>query len=294
MHLLDSENRLQIWTPAKLNFHLEILGKRPDHYHEIRTFMVPISLYDILEFELSDNNQIELWCDDPTLTAGQDNLILKAANLLKSYSKCNSGVRIRLYKRIPWQAGLGGGSSNAAATLLGLNKFWRLGLKKNTLHEFASQLGSDINFFLEESPAWCSGRGEQVVKTTISVPYFCLIIKPDFGLSTAKVYSHLSLTDHKHINKETPRAFGDLKTFLRNDLEKPACLLEPALKGIFKGLKNSGSELMLLSGSGSAVFSLHSSKQDALNCAHNLLETETSGCIQKVFFAGPDTTCSFQ
>lgn len=295
MRLVESENRLQIWSPAKLNFFLEILGKRPDGYHEISTFMVPISLYDILELESQNDGEIRLWCDASDLSTGPDNLVIKAAKLLQEQTGTGLGANLSLYKRIPWQAGLGGGSSNAAATLLGLNQLWNLGLTKPTLQELAARLGSDVPFFLEEGAAWCSGRGEKTKKENFKVPYCALIVQPEFGLSTAGVYAQL--TPGKNTPKTAPGApgdFEDISAFLFNRLEEPAIALDSRLEGILHSMRNAGGEFVQLSGSGSAIFSLHSHPQQAIDCARNLLSDPSCTWIQRVFFASQDTTCAFQ
>ena len=157
---------LAVHTPAKLNLSLEVLGRRPDGYHELETVMVSIGLYDTLLFTEDRAHETRLRCHSVVtqsrhrseLSSGPDNLIVQAAELLRQTTGCDRGVTIDLWKRIPMQAGLGGGSSDAAATLVGLNRFWQLGLSSSELHDLASQLGSDVNFFLD-SPIAANARG---------------------------------------------------------------------------------------------------------------------------------------
>src|SRR5204862_191711 len=131
------------------NLHLSVLGRRPDGYHELETVMASIGLYDTLSFEPQDG-RTELICEGADgLAADESNLVLRAARLICSESQIDRGARIRLTKRIPMQAGLGGGSSNAAAALVGLNHLWDLGLSSDELHRLAAQLGSDVNFFID-------------------------------------------------------------------------------------------------------------------------------------------------
>src|SRR5690242_13428626 len=152
---------MQILAPAKINLSLRILGKRPDGFHEIETLISPISLSDRIDIE-KQNRWIDFSCDDPTLSSGEDNLVVRVAKLFFERAKVKSGVSIRLEKKIPHGAGLGGGSSDAAATLRGLNQFFGTKLSRDDLTKLASAIGSDVPFFLNESTAICKGRGEIV------------------------------------------------------------------------------------------------------------------------------------
>src|SRR5437868_1794746 len=136
-----------VWAPAKVNLYLEVLAKRSDGYHEIATLMVAVSLYDALEFKEEISGEILLQCDQPGLGTGPENLVVRAALLLRERTGCTRGVHIRLAKRIPLAAGLAGGSTDAAATLTGLNDLWHLGLKTSELTALAAELGSDVAFF---------------------------------------------------------------------------------------------------------------------------------------------------
>src|SRR5262245_37915390 len=153
---------LLVWAPAKVNLFLEVLGKRADGYHELATLMVAVSLHDTLEFKEESSPQVQLHCDHPDLSTGSENLICRAAELLRRRAGCECGARIRLWKRIPMAAGLAGGSTDAAATLHGLNALWRLGLSGTELAALGAELGSDVPFFFATPAAWCTGRGEQV------------------------------------------------------------------------------------------------------------------------------------
>ena len=163
MRLCFQGPSLVVHTPAKLNLFLEVLGRRPDGYHELETVIVSIGLYDTLLFTEEASQRTRLRCrlalaqplavQQRTSLAGEDNLVLRAAALLREQTGCRRGARIELIKRIPLQAGLGGGSSDAAATLVGLNRFWNLQLTAGQLHDLAAQLGSDVNFFLDSPQA---------------------------------------------------------------------------------------------------------------------------------------------
>src|SRR3954447_16792058 len=151
---------MQLRAPAKINLSFRILARRGDGFHEIETLMAPISLHDVLTIE--PNESIEFTCDDPSLATSHDNLVVKAARVF------GRGARIHLEKRIPHGAGLGGGSSDAASVLLGLNEIYRTNLPREALAEMAAQIGSDVPFFVFESAARCRGRGDVVVPTSLT------------------------------------------------------------------------------------------------------------------------------
>lgn len=184
---------LVVDTPAKLNLFLDVRGKRPDGYHELETLMVSIGLFDTLRFSPRAKGiglqvrSAEAGCAD--LSSGPDNLVLRAASRLAAEADCDQGVSIELEKRIPLQSGLGGGSSDAAAALVGLNRFWKLNLSQEKLHQLAAELGSDVNFFLDSHPlAVCRGRGERVDPARLGAPLHFVLVRPRTGLSTADVF----------------------------------------------------------------------------------------------------------
>jgi 4-diphosphocytidyl-2-C-methyl-D-erythritol kinase len=185
----DDAAVLKLAAPAKINFYLEVLGRRSDGYHEIETFMTPLALADELTFTAA--LELTLTCDDPSLPLDENNLVLKAARLLQHQRPGSSGAHIHLTKRIPTAAGLGGGSSDAATTLRGLNQLWQLDLSDEELIGLAAQLGSDVPFFLYGSSAWCEGRGDWVTATKVECEIPLLLICPVIGLSTAEVYQEL-------------------------------------------------------------------------------------------------------
>src|SRR5712691_10682634 len=179
---------VMVWAPAKVNLYLEVLAKRSDGYHLIETLMVAVSLYDTLEFKEDASGEIQLQCDQPDLATGPENLIVRAAQLLRERTGCKRGVQIRLAKRIPLAAGLAGGSTDAAATLAGLNQLWQLDLKIMELSALAADIGSDAAFFFATPAAWCTGRGEQVAPIALTGPLWFVLLCPPFGISTADVY----------------------------------------------------------------------------------------------------------
>ncbi len=210
--------RVQFTAPAKINLSLAVRGKRPDGFHEIETLMAPISLADTLEIERADCG-IAFTCSDPTLPTGADNLVVRAANLFFERLDARPEVRIHLEKRVPHGAGLGGGSSDAATTLMGLNELFGARFETATLSAMAAELGSDIPFFVYRSAAVCMGRGEIVKPVEFKQALPILLIKPPFGVPTPWAYKNWAGS------KELPDVPYAAQVFpwgtLVNDLERP-------------------------------------------------------------------------
>ncbi len=202
---------MQLRAPAKINLSFRVLGRRADGFHDIETLMAPISLHDVLTIE--PNESIEFTCDDPSLPTGDDNLVVKAARLF------GRGARIHLEKRIPHGAGLGGGSSDAASALLGLNQIYGTNLPREALAKMAAEIGSDVPFFIFESAARCSGRGELVAPTRLTSAIRLLLLKPAFGVPTPWAYSRWSQSRELPGIDYAAQEFAGL-TFV-NDLERP-------------------------------------------------------------------------
>ncbi len=188
-----SKTKIIIKSPAKINLHLEVIGKREDGFHELAMIMQNIDLFDYLEFQINNEGLVKLDSDCNDLSLSSDNLIVKSANLLRKNSKIELGANIFLRKNIPIGAGLAGGSSNAAATLIGLNKLWDLNLDQETLRSLASTLGSDIPFFIDGGIQLCFGRGEILEKLDSSFEYGVILLKnPNVSVSTAETYKKYS------------------------------------------------------------------------------------------------------
>ena len=188
-----AETKIIIKSPAKINLHLEVIGKREDGFHELAMIMQNIDLSDYLELEINNEGLIKLKSDCMDLSVSTDNLIVKSANLLKKISNIDLGSNIFLRKNIPIGAGLAGGSSNAAATLIGLNKLWNLNLDQQTLCSLASSLGSDIPFFINGGLQLCFGRGEILEKLDSKLEYGVLLLKnPRVSVSTAETFKKYS------------------------------------------------------------------------------------------------------
>jgi 4-diphosphocytidyl-2-C-methyl-D-erythritol kinase len=253
-------NAMQVLAPAKINLSLKILGRRGDGFHEIETLIVPISLADKINIE-KQTRWIDFTCDDPSVPKGDENLVVRAAKAFLDSARIKSGVSIRLEKKIPNGAGLGGGSSDAAATLLALNKLLDTKLPRETLAKMAETIGSDVPFFIFQSAATCKGRGELVTSKPLRERLSILLLKPEFGVSSAWAYSHWQ------DSKEIPGvAYGiqefDGQTFV-NDLERSVFEKFVFLAELKMWLsKQVEVGAVLMSGSGSTVFAVMRSNVD--------------------------------
>lgn len=245
---------MELSAPAKINLWLSILGKRPDHFHEIETLMVPVSLADHLTLEKSAEG-IRFFCDDQSLPCDERNLAVKAAGLFFKKAAMTPAVEIRLRKVIPHGAGLGGGSSDAANVLLGLNELCGTGLDLNALSAMASEIGSDVPFFLWRTAAICRGRGERVQPVEFKQELPLLLVKPPFGVPTPWAYQRWS------DSKQIPGVLYAAQDFpwgkLQNDLERPVFekhFVLAQLKSWF--LQQPEVSGALMSGSGSTCFAV--------------------------------------
>ncbi|MDC3171113.1 4-(cytidine 5'-diphospho)-2-C-methyl-D-erythritol kinase [Prochlorococcus sp. AH-716-E13] len=212
-----STTKICVKSPAKINLHLEIIGKREDGYHELAMIMQNIDLSDYIEFENNHISEIKLNSDSKDLSLNDDNLIIKAANHIKEISKNKElGANIFLKKNIPIGAGLAGGSSNAAATLVGLNKLWDLDLDYDTILKLSAKLGSDVPFFVEGGCQFCFGRGEILEKYNSKFEYGVILLKnPKISISTLDTYKKYSLEFCPKYFTETEKTNN-----IRNDLRK--------------------------------------------------------------------------
>jgi 4-diphosphocytidyl-2-C-methyl-D-erythritol kinase len=273
MHISNYLNDVVVWAPAKVNLFLEVLRKRPDGYHDIATLMVALRLYDTLVFRASPS--LTLQCYDSRLSVGSDNLVLKAANLLRDRTACKHGASIRLIKRIPMAAGLAGGSTDAAATLMGLNQLWQTGLSSADLAKLSGEIGSDIPFFFHTPAAWCIGRGETVTPLELPSPLHFVLLCPAFGMATAAVYKNVVVPDLP-IDGEAFRsalAKGDVDNIgglLHNRLQTAAESLDPRIGEFARMLAETTPAGSLMSGSGSTLFALCRSADEAKRIAASL------------------------
>ncbi|MEM7699055.1 MAG: 4-(cytidine 5'-diphospho)-2-C-methyl-D-erythritol kinase [Verrucomicrobiota bacterium] len=246
---------ISILAPAKTNLSLEVVGKRTDGFHDIRTLMVRLSLADRLDFKKLAHGLTKLTCSDPKLEVDGNNLIIKAIRILEQELNESFPVSVHLEKQIPVAAGLGGGSSDAAATLLGLNQLFELDLSTEMLASFAASIGSDVPFFVYQQSCLCTGRGE-IVTPTEKIPTLpILLVKPGFGISAAWAYQHYQSSIEHDAYHYSTQVVNDLK--IVNDLERPVFQKFPVLGSMKTWLLDQPEiRTALLSGSGSTVFAI--------------------------------------
>ena len=276
-------SRMKLYSFAKINLGLEVYGKREDDYHEVRTLLQTIDLYDVLEFHLIPSSVIHLDGDDKRIPWDERNLIHKAARLLRENHGVSAGVRVRVHKSIPPGKGLGGGSSNAAMTLFALDRLWGLNLGKQTLMELGKGVGADVPYFLEGGLCLGSGRGDEIEAIEDLPPCFCVLVLPETMLLTESVYSQFqpSLTSSTKDSKISKFLECRRLYLLENSLEETVFRSYPQIKAIKSLFQRSKPELSLMSGSGAAVFGLYTEETKAkeglreLNKIHPSLLVET-------------------
>ena len=242
---------MRIVTPAKINLTLEVLQRRPDGFHELATWMVPIALFDALEIDVQIGDD-SFSGNVPELKADESNLIFRAISRFRSATGIDVRYRVRLAKEIPLGAGLAGGSSDAAATLRLLGRIHPGTLSSAQLEKIGAEIGSDVVFFLNPRPAWCTGRGEKIEPRGFPDRLWVCLFKPGFSVSTADAYSVYDKLQEKRGDVVTT-PWGDF----RNDLE-PVVFLKFPLLAVIKGwlAEQPESICALMSGSGSTVFAV--------------------------------------
>ena len=269
---------MEILAPAKINLFLEVLGRRQDGYHELRTLMCCISLCDKLFLTLGGTAD-RLYCDHPDVPSDDSNLALKAAKLFNQHLIENTEispqkVTIQLTKQIPSGAGLGGGSSDAAAVLVHLNNVYNHPFSVVEMQGMALKLGADVPFFIEQRPALACGIGERLEPFSGLSPWAVVVVYPGFAISTAQVFENLNLglTNCKKKLRYSPFNQGkfDPTRHLCNDLETVAVRRFPIIENVKKELLNQGALGSLMTGSGSAVFGLFADMPAARSAANQL------------------------
>jgi 4-diphosphocytidyl-2-C-methyl-D-erythritol kinase len=288
MNIRSIAGGVEVLAPAKLNLFLEVLGKRPDGYHEIESMMVAVDLQDSLTFTDDPSGQISLRCSEPTLPVGGENLVVMAAERLKASAGSLRGARIVLEKAIPAESGLAGGSSDAAAALVALDRLWDLQLPRERLLALAGEIGSDVAFFIRGPAAVCRGRGERVEPVLLKESYHFVLVRPPVGVSTADVYRRV-------VPPEKPRPIGpflealshgdraELGRSLFNRLQPVAEAFRPELARVKDAMASLGPLFCgyLMSGSGSAYFGLCPDSASARRAAE-ILKTLGLGWVRVV------------
>jgi len=273
--------RLRLRVPCKINLCLQVVGRRPDGYHDLRTVMQAVSLFDEIELAPRLDGRIELSCSDPALPSGEGNLVVRAGRALQQRAGTGQGADIRLRKGIPAGGGLGGGSADAAVTLLGLSRLWGLAVGREELVELAAGIGSDVPFFLRGGTALCRGRGERVRGVPCGARMHYVLVTPPLAVSTGAVYGALrgGLTSREDASTKVLEAVacGDavlLGKHLRNDLQGAALELHPQLAELWARLQEfvepGQMNGFLLSGSGAGFFGVAAGRQAALRAARRL------------------------
>src|SRR6476620_4008134 len=266
---------------AKINLKLRVLGRRADGYHDLDTIFQTVSLHDTIEASLIDEPHLTLSCSDRYLPV-ETNLVIRAARALQERYAVKRGARIRLQKRIPTQAGLGGGSADAAMTLIALTKLWELNCPSDELIAIGSNLGADVSFFFYGGTARATGIGEQIEPLNDVEQTFLVILKPNANISTADAYRALdersltSLNSKSILSTSRPIADSDQIDIanLTNDFEAVVFDLQPEIRRAKNALLKAGANQSLLAGSGSAVFGIFDS-EDAQRRAIQAIELET-------------------
>jgi 4-diphosphocytidyl-2-C-methyl-D-erythritol kinase len=284
---------MRILAPAKINLHLRVGPPRADGFHPLLTWMTTIGLHDSIDLEPLHRDtglrpapaatEIKMTCTDPTLPTDDRNLVVKAAKLLRGES--NHSAAIHLEKKIPHGGGLGGGSSDAAFTLLALNEFWHLEKTTAALSELAAKLGSDIPFFLHGPSSICRGRGEEVRPiASPALARWVMLILPEMSMPTPAVYKQfdtMKLGETSTIeiepdwNQWAALSSQNLLPKLVNDLEPPAFAIEPRLAKLRADLEQQLSRPVRMSGSGSSLFTLYDTRGEAANAANLLTQKHT-------------------
>ncbi len=287
---------LTLLSPAKVNLYLKVINKRSDGFHNIETLFERISLFDDIRFKSNDSSSIRVVCDHRDVPSGRKNLVYQVAEALQNDFGIKAGVDIAITKRIPVAAGLGGGSSNAATTLLGLNKIWELNLSREQLVSYGRRLGSDVAFFLHDCP-WALGteRGDQIQSLDIKTELWHVLVVPCIKMYSRKVYASLRLepapSDMNMLTKKESNVsillrnlqennISETGRLLSNDLETAIVRLCPRLLTLKEKMKSLGSPGVIISGSGPCVFSLVSAEKEAKEM-HSILAKRFS----RVFMA---------
>jgi len=259
-----SPSEITVFAPAKINVILRILDRRPDGFHNLWSIMQTVALEDEVQIRLrADRQDIQLRCDMTQLAADQSNLVYRAAAEVLARAQQSIGLDIELRKRIPMGAGLGGGSSDAAATIIGLNHLLRLEWSPTQMADIGQSLGSDVPFFLFAPSAFVAGRGETVRPVVVEGARWVVLVNPGFEVNTKWAYQELAATRtavtplslvQRELDRQSRVSWAQLIATAENDFEAPVFATHGKLREIKRSLQAHGAEIALLSGSGATVF----------------------------------------
>lgn len=286
---------------AKINLTLDVLGRRADGYHELATVMQEIDLYDTLCLTAAHDDQVQLICSMPELS-GPLNLATRAAELVRQRLELTQGVKIELHKHIPLAAGLAGGSSDAAAVLLALQRWWQLSLSPDDLLDMAASLGSDVPFFLTGGLALCQGRGELVypLNTPLPAPMrWLLLLKPAISISTAAIFRDLTPDDYTNgthsqaVRAALQEGHSPSPEDLHNGLERGVLERYPAVASARESLLRAGAPLVRLSGSGPTLYAPFAELAQAATVQQRLQAQGYEVYLSRAISPKPGNVCFF-
>ncbi|OQA92184.1 MAG: 4-diphosphocytidyl-2-C-methyl-D-erythritol kinase [Elusimicrobia bacterium ADurb.Bin231] len=243
---MKNRSELVLKANAKINLFLDVINKRSDGYHDIKTVFQEVTLSDDIRLRQTAHG-IKILCDEPGIPSDNKNLAYKAADLVKKYAGINKGISIKITKRIPAGAGLGGGSSDAAAVIKGLNEMWKLGLSRKIMCSIASEIGADVPFFIFGGRCLGEGLGEALTQIPVTKRYWYVVVFPGFEISTKYVYDQLTINKKKCIIKNYNKTYY-------NRLEEVVLPAYPEIDCIKQRLVAAGAEFSMMTGSGSSVF----------------------------------------
>lgn len=268
MNCCETSKTIRLQAPAKVNYRLDVLRRRPDNYHDLRMVMQRIALADEIELSLSETPGIRVRCNREELPDGPDNLVWRAADAILKHVGLETGIDIFLAKNIPVAAGLGGGSSDAASVLMGLNQLLGLGLTDEQLRAIGVKLGADVPFFIFKKTALAEGIGDRLSAVEGLPPAWLVLVNPNVHVSTAWVYQNLQLTKRDDADKLPgfSNRIEDICSLLSNDLEQVTIGRYPVIQEIKDALLENGAQGVLMSGSGPTVFGVFASEQQARDC----------------------------
>lgn len=269
-------NYIEIKAPAKINMGLNIISRRPDGYHNLETIFYPIfDLFDVIK--ITKAKSFSFRCNIKEIDLDSNNLIIKAKNKLEKYSGKKINVDIYCEKNIPIGAGLGGGSSDAAATLISLNEMFGLNIQYNEMLKIALELGSDVPFFIKSKPSYAGGRGEELEQIDLSINYPILLINPHIHVSTKEAFANITPLKSKHKLVDSfvseQLNFDMLNSKVKNDFEYSIFSKYPLLQEIKERLYEVGAKFVLMSGSGSTIYAIFSNLNQA-RMAYNSFPSE--------------------
>ena len=271
------EDKIKLNAYAKINAALDIKGKRDDGYHELKTVFCEIALHDVLTFAKTDKQEIKIKCTDASIPTGKENLVYKAADLLLKKHCVNGGIEVFIEKNIPSGAGLGGGSSDAAAALKAVNVLFDLGIDASGLEAYGAEIGADVPFFISGGMAYACGIGEKLTSVSGAKLPVLIVAKPDSSVSTVQAYKAADAEESLY-HPDVERLVMELKAgnfrgiceFVGNSFEAPVFKMCPEIKAIKEEFLRSGAGASAMTGSGSAVFAFFEDDKSAVKAARKI------------------------